>query len=1030
MSFPVGSAANQQGSMIGSNYLVNIVELQNVITSATGLSPIQQVQLEVNQLQEMVNYEQKRIFTNIISKFDTSPIQITDSINLSNAEIFINGTLLTGGGGGSASGGGTIISSGGTSILLTSTTNISSTAIAFNVGGRTVFSFDGAGRALYFDPSGTGNRFWISSATMVADRVQLGGGGLGAVPGKFLQTTDSLGTGTWAYVSTLQNSIGTSVSISSGGVYFRTGSTSVLDAGRIDSRRNWFLGLPSLTGNNDLVGSNDMTVIGGRLRYQGGGTPIVGQVLTVADTQGTLVLSTFTATGVSSFVVGNQIASGTTSVRVDGAGQYVSYTQGLNETARFTGTGRLGLSNAAPSATLDVGGDAIIRGPLTVQPGSAAADYVFTSLSAGGQGVWASPTNLFSGSGSTLDQWKINSTIHAFQGILQGEERIRFSTGGAYLGLTSSYMLNVSGIVAAAGFASLSPLRFYIGPNGTGTEVLRIQDNGNCGIGTSAPLYKLQVAGSQSNQGALFVSTNITALGNITGGFFFGNGAAITNIATSNVGVGSNRVDVFQAYTYSNINALQIGISSISSSVFSTLNAYNLAGGLGFYSTLSSIIEQTSNTLSAAIGPGAGQVVSSFSTSMGFALNAQFSTLSSYIVENTVQFSTLSSLILTTSLSDRAYASTVAFSTASTVSYATLSTFLSTGGVFTGSLVLQNRANLWLSSGSKLAIGYKTFQDCSGVLDVSGLIYARGIRGIRAPFAVGVGTSTTTKLVAGGWTSTIGWRYNIEADLDISGRLFRNGQLYTLDGTPDTYWTRNGSNIWFADGNVGIGVLDPSYPLDVAGRIRCFGVDVIQGPGPLVSTGQGLYVSPWQYAGSNIYYGQGGAGIGPGVSSVQNGVSWDVSGPVRIRFGNTYMSSLGVGIPYASTLSATADIFGSLRTRNLQVDTTGVFGGRVTARDFLSLSDQRFKENIEVVSSPQDVLAQIRGVRFDWKDSKKRDVGLLAQEVLKSLPEAVEGDEEKGFHVAYDKIIPVLLEAIKELHGRVESLEKRVQKSA
>ncbi len=55
MSFNVGSFANQQGSMIGSNYLVNIIELQNVITSATGLTPIEQVQQEVAALQTMVN---------------------------------------------------------------------------------------------------------------------------------------------------------------------------------------------------------------------------------------------------------------------------------------------------------------------------------------------------------------------------------------------------------------------------------------------------------------------------------------------------------------------------------------------------------------------------------------------------------------------------------------------------------------------------------------------------------------------------------------------------------------------------------------------------------------------------------------------------------------------------------------------------------------------------------------------------------------------------------------------------------------
>ncbi len=991
MSFNVGGFANQQGSMIGSNYLVNIVELQNVITSATGLTPIEQVQQEVAALQTMVNVEQKRIFTNIISKFDTTPIQITDDINLSNASLYQNGILFTGSGT-TTSGGTTNISSGGTSITLTNTTSGISTAIGFNVGGRTVFSFDGQGRALYYDPSGTGNRFWVSSATLVADQLQVGGN---PTPGMVLTAISTTGLTKWDYVSTLKTSQGNAINLSSAGIFFHTGNALAQDAGRVDSNRNWYLGKPSLTGNGDLVGSNDFTVIGGVLRYQGGGVPVAGQVLTIADALGNVVLSNSGGGSLSSFVIGDQIQSGATSARADGTGQYVAFTQGTSEIARFTGSGRLGIGTTSPTTTLDVNGNALIGGSLTIAPGTGGAGYVFTASGVGGTGSWQPFSNLQSGT----NQWIVNGTLPAFQGFLNGTEQIRLSTGGGYFGANGTYNLAVNGIVAASAFASLSPLRFWIGASRT--EVGRFTDAGNFGIGTSTPNYKLEVVGSQSNTGNLLIGSNITAqtgtiAGTLVAGLFSGNGSNVTNIQTSNVGSGSNRLDTFQTTTRTDIGSLQTSVSSISTTIFSTLASYNLQGGLSFFSTLSSVIIQNSNALSSLIGVGAGATVSSFSTSIGFALNAQFSTLSSYIVNNTSQFSTLSTLISSISVSDRAYASTIAYSTASTLVTVGLSTFLSTGGTFTGPVY------------------------------VSSLLYAGGIRGFSSPFTLGVGTSSLQQLVGGGFTQNIGWRMNWQGDLDISGLLYRNGQLYTIQGQPDVYWARNGSNIWFADGNVGIGTTTPSYPLDVAGRIRCYGVDVIPGGGGAISTGQGSYVSPWSYQSSNIYYNLGGAGIGTGISSVLNGVSWDVSGPIRIRNGATYMSSLAVNIPYGSTMVASADIFGSLRARSLVIDSTGIFAGPVTATNFITSSDKRQKQQIETIENASTILSSLRGVRFKWKTSLQTDVGCIAQELLPVLPEAVTGDLESGLFVAYDKLIPVLIEGMKQLTRRVEELENRL----
>jgi prepilin-type processing-associated H-X9-DG protein len=817
-------------------------------------------------------------------------------------------------------------------------------------------------------------------------------------PGMVLTAISTSGLTKWDYVSTLRTSGGTSVNLSSAGIFFHTGNALAQDAGRVDSNRNWYLGKPSLTGNSDLASSNDFTVIGGRLRYQGGGTPVAGQVLTIADALGNVVLSNSGGGSLSSFVIGDQIQSGATSARADGAGQFVAFSQGVSEIARFTGSGRLGIGTITPSQSLDVNGNAVIGGSLTIAPGTGGAGYVFTASGVGGTGSWQPFSNLQSGT----TQWTVNGTLPAFQGFLNGTEQIRLSTGGGYFGANGSYNLAVNGIVAASAFASLSPLRFWIGSSRT--EVGRFTDSGNFGIGTSTPVNKLEVVGSQSNTGNLLIGSNLTAqTGTITGtlvaGLFSGNGTSVTNIQTSNVGSGSNRLDTFQTTTRTDIGSLQTSISTFSTTIFSTLTSYDLQGGLSFLSTLSSVIVQNSNALSSLIGVGAGATVSSFSTSIGFALNAQFSTLSSYIVNNRSQFSTLSTLISSISVSDRAYASTIAFSTASTLVTLGLSTFLSTGGIFTAPLY------------------------------VSSLLYAEGIRGFSSPFTLGVGTSSLQQLVGGGFTQNVGWRMNLQGDLDISGLLYRNGQLYTIQGQPDVYWARNGSNIWFADGNVGIGTTTPSYPLDVAGRIRCFGVDVIPGGGGAISTGQGSYVSPWVYQSSNIYYNLGGAGIGTGISSVLNGVTFDISGPIRIRNGTTYMSSLAVNIPYGSTMVATADIFGSLRARSLVVDSTGVFTGPVTATNYITSSDRRQKQQIQTIDNASTILSSLRGVRFKWNTSLQTDVGCIAQEILPVLPEAVSGDIESGLFVAYDKLIPVLLEGIKQLTRRVEELEKRVSLS-
>jgi hypothetical protein len=97
-----------------------------------------------------------------------------------------------------------------------------------------------------------------------------------------------------------------------------------------------------------------------------------------------------------------------------------------------------------------------------------------------------------------------------------------------------------------------------------------------------------------------------------------------------------------------------------------------------------------------------------------------------------------------------------------------------------------------------------------------------------------------------------------------------------------------------------------------------------------------------------------------------------------------------------------------------------------------SISDERLKENIEVVSNAINKVKQIRGVTFNYKADGKASAGVIAQEVEKILPQAVsetvlmkvdDGQEYKV--VQYDALHAVLIEAIKELTTRVEELESK-----
>lgn len=112
--------------------------------------------------------------------------------------------------------------------------------------------------------------------------------------------------------------------------------------------------------------------------------------------------------------------------------------------------------------------------------------------------------------------------------------------------------------------------------------------------------------------------------------------------------------------------------------------------------------------------------------------------------------------------------------------------------------------------------------------------------------------------------------------------------------------------------------------------------------------------------------------------------------------------------------------------------------GDITANSIAGTSDLRFKTNVRSISSPLEKVKSLRGVYFNWDQksfpdknfSDKTELGFIAQEVEKVLPEVVSKDKttDEYLSVKYDKVVALLVEAIKEQQKQIDSLKSQVKK--
>ena len=137
-------------------------------------------------------------------------------------------------------------------------------------------------------------------------------------------------------------------------------------------------------------------------------------------------------------------------------------------------------------------------------------------------------------------------------------------------------------------------------------------------------------------------------------------------------------------------------------------------------------------------------------------------------------------------------------------------------------------------------------------------------------------------------------------------------------------------------------------------------------------------------------------------------------------------------VPAGDVVTLTNNITSNNKTSGALVVTGGVgicgalnVGGDITA---FSSSDVCLKKNINPISNAIDKVRSISGNTFTWNEKSVYDgeegTGIIAQEIeALGLPGVTETREDGTKAVRYDRLVPLLIEAIKELDGKVKSLE-------
>lgn len=266
--------------------------------------------------------------------------------------------------------------------------------------------------------------------------------------------------------------------------------------------------------------------------------------------------------------------------------------------------------------------------------------------------------------------------------------------------------------------------------------------------------------------------------------------------------------------------------------------------------------------------------------------------------------------------------------------------------------------------------GAYTWQTVGGA---TGKFY-NGVNSLDAVYDLGkVGIGTTTP----------DFDLHIEGTTNLGGDVYHEGSRINIGGK----WTDGSTSTYavYMNGNVGIGRIDPVTPLD------------IYGPGS-----QSLRVQS--------------SGTEAAIVYLRNSSTY-----WHVQAGDNEMNFTETGVARRMTIEEGGNI--GMGTDNPSVELEVI--GTITSDEFIYSSDRRLKENITEINDYSNIL-NITPVSFNWKDDKKSDIGVIAQDVERYFPELVIEKDDGYKGVNYQKLVVPMLGVLKDQQKQIENLQKQI----
>ncbi len=286
--------------------------------------------------------------------------------------------------------------------------------------------------------------------------------------------------------------------------------------------------------------------------------------------------------------------------------------------------------------------------------------------------------------------------------------------------------------------------------------------------------------------------------------------------------------------------------------------------------------------------------------------------------------------------------------------------------------------------------------------------------------------------------------YYLGVQVDGGPELIPRAQL---SAAPYTLAIKGLTNIFPSNGSVGIGIttVAADAKLQVNGNIRVKNDASIMGLDQLVGFND-LRLYGDATGGPDIYINHtGNVGIGTSAPvqklEVNGGFKADHLSITNnnISFADRFLTlgsfNTSAGNPFGIFVTPQANNNGALGT--LAIKWAQVVCEDLWYVDYHTISDQRVKENIQVLVNPIEKIKKLHGVQYDintkthpmYKNARPEDIeksrnrlGFLAQELKVVFPEMVEYSKEEDFYsiVNMDQLIALLVEGIKEQQQTIE----------